>query len=192
MWTESFQMFKLGLEKRIQIKLPTFTGCWDLKGIKKKKIYLCFINYPKFFDCVDHNKLWKTLKETGYQTTLPVLWETCKWVKKQQLELDMEQWTGSKMGKEYVKAIYCHPGYLTYMQSTSCEILGWMKHSWDQDSLEKYQQLLIHRWYHSNHRKCRGTSEPLDEGKEGEWKSWLKTQHAKSRSWRVVPSLHGK
>ena len=49
-------------------------------------------------------------------------------VKKQQLELDMEQRTGSKLGKEYVKAIYCHPGYLTYVQSTSCEMLGWMKH----------------------------------------------------------------
>ena len=49
-------------------------------------------------------------------------------VKKQQLELDMEQWTGSKLGKEYVKAVYCHPAYLTYMQSTSCRMLGWMKH----------------------------------------------------------------
>ena len=48
--------------------------------------------------------------------------------KKQQLELDMEKWTGSKLGKEYVKAVYCHPAYLTYMQSTSCEMLGWMKH----------------------------------------------------------------
>ena len=49
-------------------------------------------------------------------------------VKKQQLERDIEQWTGSKLGKEYVKAVYCHPAYLTYMQSTSCEMLGWMKH----------------------------------------------------------------
>ena len=49
-------------------------------------------------------------------------------IKKQQLELDMEQQTGSKLGKEYVKAVYCHPAYLTYMQSTSCEMLGWMKH----------------------------------------------------------------
>ena len=49
-------------------------------------------------------------------------------VKKQQLELDMEQQTGSKLEKEYVKAVYCHPVYLTYMQSTSCEMLGWMKH----------------------------------------------------------------
>ena len=50
------------------------------------------------------------------------------WVKKQQLELDMEKQTGSKLGKEYIKAVYCHPAYLTYMQSTSREMLGWMKH----------------------------------------------------------------
>ena len=49
-------------------------------------------------------------------------------IKKQQLELDMEQQTGSKLGKEYAKAVYCHPAYLTYMQSTSCEMPGWMKH----------------------------------------------------------------
>ena len=54
-------------------------------------------------------------------------------VKKQQLEMDIEQQTDSKLGKEYVKAVYCHPTYLTYMQSTSCEIPGWMKHK-----LEKY------------------------------------------------------
>ena len=49
-------------------------------------------------------------------------------VRKQQLELDMEQQTGSKSGKKYVRAVYCHPAYLTYMQSTSCEMLGWMKY----------------------------------------------------------------
>ena len=49
-------------------------------------------------------------------------------VRKQQLELDMEQQTGSRQGKEYIKAVYCHPAYLTYMQTTSCEIPGWMKH----------------------------------------------------------------
>ena len=48
-------------------------------------------------------------------------------IKNQQLETDMAQWTGSKLGKEYAKAVYCHPAYLTYMQSTSCEMLGWMK-----------------------------------------------------------------
>ena len=60
-------------------------------------------------------------------------------VSKQQLELDMEQQTGSKYEKEYVKGVYCHPAYLTYMQSTSWEMLGWKKHSWNQDCWEKYQ-----------------------------------------------------
>ena len=59
-------------------------------------------------------------------------------VKKQQLELDIEQQTGFKSGKEHVKAIYGHPAYLTYMQTTSCKMPGWMKHSWNQDCEEKY------------------------------------------------------
>ena len=63
-----------------------------------------------------------------YQITWPASWETSMQVRKQQLELDMGQQTGSKEEKEYVKAIYCHPAYLTYMQSTSWETLGWMKH----------------------------------------------------------------
>ena len=58
-------------------------------------------------------------------------------VRKQQLELDMEQRTGSKLGKEYVKAVYCHPAYLTYMQSTSCEMPGWMKHKLESRLLGK-------------------------------------------------------
>ena len=61
------------------------------------------------------------------------------WVKKQQLELDMEQQTGSKLGKEYVKVVYCHDAYLTYMQSTSCEMLGWMKHKLESRLPGKYQ-----------------------------------------------------
>ena len=60
-------------------------------------------------------------------------------VRKQQLELDMEQWAGSKWEKVYVKALYCHPAYLTYMQSTSSKMLGWMKTSWNQDGQEKCQ-----------------------------------------------------
>ena len=58
-------------------------------------------------------------------------------VKKQQLEMDMEQQTGSKLGKEYVKAIYCHPAHLTYIQSTSCEMSGWMKHKLESRLLEE-------------------------------------------------------
>ena len=63
-----------------------------------------------------------------YQITLPVFWENCMQVKKQQLEPDMEQQTGSKFGKEYIKSVYCYPAYLISMQSTSWEMLSWMKH----------------------------------------------------------------
>ena len=71
---------------------------------------------------------WKFLKRWKYQTTWPASWEICMQVKKQQLELDMEQQTGFKLGKEYVRAIYCDRTYLAYMQSASWEMLGWMKH----------------------------------------------------------------
>ena len=70
----------------------------------------------------------KFFKRWESQTTWPASWEICVQVKKQQLELDMEQWTGSKLGKEYVEAVYCHPAYLTYMQSTACEMPDWVKH----------------------------------------------------------------
>ena len=70
----------------------------------------------------------KLFKRWEYQTTLPASWEICVQVKKQQLELDMEQQTGSKLGKEYVKAVYHHPAYFTYIHSTSWEMLGWNKH----------------------------------------------------------------
>ena len=96
---------------------------WIIKKAREfqKNIYLCCIDYAKACDCVDHNKLWKILKEVGISDHLTCLLRICMQGKKQKLELDMKQQTGSKLGKEYVKAIYCHPAYLTYltMQSTS-------------------------------------------------------------------------
>ena len=90
-------MFKLVLEKaeEPEIKLPTSTGS-SKKQEFQKNIYFCFIDYAKAFDCVDHNKLWKILKEMGCQTTCPASWQICMQVRKQQLELDMEQLTSSK------------------------------------------------------------------------------------------------
>ena len=64
----------------------------------------------KAFDYVDHNKLWEVVKRWEYQTTLPVFWETCMQDKQPQWELDVEQWTDSKLGKEYIKAVCCDPG----------------------------------------------------------------------------------
>ena len=111
-------------------------------------------------------------------------------------EPDMEQRTGSKLGKEYVKAVYCHPAYLSYVQSASWEAhptcAGWIT-SWNQDGQKKYQQPQICRWYHPNGRNWRGTKELLKEGERGMWKNRLKTQPFKKlRSWYLIPSLHGK
>ena len=102
---------------------------WIIKKAREfqKNIYFCCIDYAKAFDYVDHKKLWKILKEIGIPDTWLTSWETYMQVRKQQLELDMEQQTCSKLGREYVKAVYCHPAYLTYMQSTSWEMLGWKK-----------------------------------------------------------------
>ena len=90
-------MFKLVLEKaeEPEIKFLTSAGSWKKQEFQKN-IYFCFIDYAKDFDCVDHNKLWEILKEMEYQTTWPASWEICMQVRKQQLELDMEQQTGSK------------------------------------------------------------------------------------------------
>ena len=92
----------------------------------QKSLYLCFTDYTKVFVWITTN-CGKLFKKWEYHSTLPASWEICMQAKKQQLEQDMEQWTGSKLGKEFIKAVYCHPVHLTYMQSTSCKMLGWMK-----------------------------------------------------------------
>ena len=118
----------------------------------------------------------KFLKRWEYQTTLPASWKTCMQVKKQQSEPDMKQWTGSKLGKEYMKAIYCHPAYLNYMQSISCEMLGWMKHRLPGEiSTTSVRQMIP-----PNGRKWKGSKQLLDEAERREWKSWLKTQHSQN------------
>ena len=94
---------------------------WIIKKAREfqKSIYFCFIDYVKAFDFVDHNKMWKSLKEMGIPDLLTSLLRDLYAGRKQQLELDMEQQTGSKQEKEYIKAVHCHPAYLTSMQSTS-------------------------------------------------------------------------
>ena len=93
---------------------------WIIKKPREfqKNIYFCSIDYAKAFDCVDHNKLCQVLKEMGILDHLTCLLRNL-YAHQEATELDMEQQTGFKSGKDYVKAVYCHPAYLTYMQSTS-------------------------------------------------------------------------
>ena len=85
----------------------------------QKNISFCFTDYAKAFDCVDHNTLWKILKEMGIQDHLTCLLRNLFATQKAIVRTRYEKQTGSRLGKEYEKAVYCHPAYLTYMQSTS-------------------------------------------------------------------------
>ena len=113
-FNRELQMSKLSLEKAEESE----SNCWYLldhresRGIPEKQLFP--FHWKPLTVWITTNCR-KFLKRWEYQTTLPVFWETCMRVKKQQLELNMEQWTGSKLGKEYVKAVYCHPAFLTSM-----------------------------------------------------------------------------
>ena len=110
--------FRKGRGTRDQ--LPTSAGSSKKKEFQKN-IYFCFIDYAKAFDCVDHNKLWKILQELGIPDHLTCLLRNLYAGQEATVRTrhDLEQQTGSKSGKEYVKAVCCHPAYLTYMKSTS-------------------------------------------------------------------------
>ena len=117
-------------------------------------------------------------KRWGYQTKDS--WEIYMQVKKQQLELDMEQWTSSKLGKGYIKAVYCHPAYLTSIQSTSCKMPGWMKYKLESRLPEEIPITSDMQSISSYGRKWRGTEEPLNESERGECKTGLKLNIQKS------------
>ena len=109
--------FRKGRGTRDQIA----NTCWIIEKAREfhRNIYFCLIDYAKAFDYVDHNKLWKILQEMGIPDHLSCLLRNLYAGQEATVRTVHEQQTGSKLGKEYVKAVYCHPAYLTYMQSTS-------------------------------------------------------------------------
>ena len=113
-------MFKLDLEKaeEPEIRLPTSTGSSTKQESTRITSTSALLTTPKPLTVWITTNCGKFFKRWEYQTTLPAPWEICMQVKKQQLELDMEQQTGSKLGKEYIQAVYCLPAYLIFMQST--------------------------------------------------------------------------
>ena len=133
---------------------------------------------------MDQNKLWKILKEMGIPDHLICLLRYLYAGQEQQLELDMEQWTGSKLGKEYVKAVYCHPYYLTYMQSTSYKMLGWI----NQARIEIVRRNI-------NNLRFADDSTLIESEEElksllmnvKEFKSWLETQHERTNIMASSP-----
>ena len=180
-------MYKLSLEKAEEpkIKLPTFVGSWRKQGSSRKKHLLCFIDYAKAFDFVDHDQLWKILKEMGVPDHLTVSWETCMQIKKQQLEPCVEQLICSKSGKECDRAVYCHLAYLTDMRSTSCKMPGWRKHKLESRTQKHLPRRNIKNLRYADDTTLMAESEDklkslLMRVKEESEKSWLKTQHSKS------------
>src|SRR5574340_1167226 len=123
----NFQMFKLDLGKgeEPEIKLPTSIGSLKKQESPRKTSISALLTMPKPLTVwITIN--WEILKEMGIPDHLTCLLRNLYAGQEQQLKLDIEQWTGSKLGKEYVKAVHCHPAYLTCMQCTSYEMLVWM------------------------------------------------------------------
>ena len=123
-------MFKLVLEKaeEPEIKLPPSAGSWKKQESSRKNIYCCFIDYAKAFDCVDHNKPWKILKEMGIPDYLTCLLRNLYAGQEATVRTGHGKTDWFQIGKRVRQGLYCHPVYLIYMLSTSCEMQGWMKH----------------------------------------------------------------
>ena len=127
-------MFKLVLEKteEPEIKLPTSTGSLKKQQSSRKSSTPALLTMPKPLTVWIITNYGKFFKRWEYQTIWPASWKICMQVKKKQLEPNMEQETASKLGKEYIKTVYCHLTYLTCIQRLnhvkSCRMLGWMKH----------------------------------------------------------------
>ena len=193
-------MLKLDLEKaeEPEIKWPISIGSLKKAREFQKNIYFCLLTTPKPLTVwIPTN--WEILKEMGIPDHLTCLLRNLYASQEATVRTmdcfqngnnNMEQWTGSKMGKEYVKTVYCHPDYLIYMQSTSCEMPGWMKHRLESrlpgeisiaskmqmtplmpESEEELKSLLM---------------KVKEESEKAGWK--LK----KLRLWHPVPSFHGK
>ena len=131
-----FPNVQAGFRKGIGIRDQIASICWIIEKAREfppKKSTSVSFTMVKPLTVWTTTNCGKFFKRCEYQTTWPASWETYMQIKKQQLKLNIEQQTGSKSGKEYVKALYCHPAYLIYMQSTSCEMPGWMKLSWNQE-----------------------------------------------------------
>ena len=136
-------MFKLDLEKaeESEIKLPTSIGSLKKQESSRKDIYFCFIDYTEAFDCVDHNKLWKILKEMGIPGHLTCVLRNLYAGQEAMVRTEHETMDLFQIGKGVCQGCYCHHVYLAYMQSTSCKLLGWMKHKLEKDCQENINNL---------------------------------------------------
>ena len=169
-------MYKLDFKKaeESEIKLSIFVGSQKKHGNSSETSTSASLSILKTLTVWITTKCGKFLKRWEYQTTFLVSSETCMQVKKQQIELYMEQWIGSKLGKEYIKAVHCHPTYLTYMQSTFMQNSG----------LDESQAGIKISGRNINNLRYVDREEELKRllmrVKQDREKSWLKTQHSEN------------
>ena len=136
---------------------------------------MCIFIIDMLFDCVDNNKLWKILKQLGIPDHLTCLLRFQYAGQEATVRNGHGTTDWFHIGKEYIKAVHCHPAYLTYMQSTWWEMLGWMKHKL---GIARRNINKLRYADDTTSREWRKTKESLDESERGEWKSWLKAQHS--------------
>ena len=184
-------MFKLVLEKaeEPEIKLPTSAGSSKKQESSRKKVQFCFIDYARAFDYVNHNKLWMILKEMGILDHLTCLLRNPYAGQEAIVRTGHETTDCFKSGKEYVKAVYCHPAYLTYMQSMSWEMLNWVK--------RKLESILPREVWITSHRQmalplCQKEElkSLLMKVKEESEKPRFKLKIQNAKIWHPVPSLY--
>ena len=174
-WTMNLHMFKLYLEKaeEPEIKLPTSIGS-PIKQESSRKTPISAFDYVKAFDCVDHNKLWKILKEMGIPDHLTCLLKNLYVDQEATVRTGYEMTDWFQIWKGVHQAVNCHHAYLTYMQSTWWEMLVWKKHKLESrmpgEIITSDMQMTPPLWQ----------KKPLDEHERGEWKSWLKAQHSEN------------
>ena len=172
---------QVGFRKRRGTRDQIANILWIIKKARefhKKHLVLLYLLCHSLWLCESQQMIENFWKKWEYQTTLPTSWEICMQIKKRQLETDMQQQIGSKLGKVYFKAVYCHPAFLTYMHHVKCPT-GWST-SWNQDCWEKYHNLrYADDTTHTAESKEELKSLLLKVKKKSE-KNWLKTQHSKN------------
>ena len=152
--------------------------CWIIIKAREFQKNICFIDYAKAFAVwitTNHGKV----QEMGIPDHLTCLLRNL-YGGQEATVITGHGTIGSKLGKEYIKAVYCHPAYLTHMQSTSCKMPGWMKHKLESRLWGEISRTSNMQTIRPLRPKWRGTKEPLVESERGRWKSWLKTQHSEN------------
>ena len=189
----NFQMFKLDLEKaeEPEIKLSTSAGSSKKQESSRKiSTSVSLTTLKSLTVWITTN--WKILKEMGIPDHLICLLRNLYAGQEATVRTIHGTTDWFQIEKEYIEAVYCHPAYLTYMQSTSCKMPGWVNHKLEsrlpgEIPTTSDMQMIPLEW-----QKMKRTEEPLDESERGEWKSWLKSPFRKLRSWHAVPSFHDK